>query len=167
MKRKKAPTYKDLSSVLDCDPLTGELTWATQVGRTAKLGEEAGHLCVTSGYRFVKYLGKRYMSHRVVWLLSYGEWPTKEIDHMDGNKSNNAITNLRDVSHCDNTRNSKRQSNNTSGVSGIGWYPRYSKWRVRLSNKLVGYYEDFNEAVHARKQAERDSGYHTNHGRST
>ena len=73
-----------------------------------------------NGYRKIKFEGKQYLSHRVAWLLYHGRWPIGDIDHIDGNPSNNQILNLRDVSHSKNLQNRKSAtSKNKTGFLGV------------------------------------------------
>jgi len=130
----------------------------------ARKGQEAGTFCKDIGYRKVYFDRRVYYTHRLIWKLLYGEDPV-EIDHINGNRSDNRITNLRSVSHLENTRNSKRRSGNTSGVTGVFWLKDRSKWRVSISQELLGEFNKFEDAVAARKQAEKEHGYHPNHGR--
>lgn len=107
--------------------------------------------------------------HRLAWLMTYGDWPEKLIDHINGIPDDNSIKNLRDVSERQNQTN-RRYREGESGVFGVTWSRQNSKWMVRISNQkrkqvYLGCYDDFDEAVSVRKQAERDYGYHENHGR--
>ena len=131
-------------------------------GRGRK-GQEAGTFC-EDGYRYIRVDRKKYLAHRIAWKLLYGEDP-EEIDHINGNRSDNRITNLRSVSRLENMRNRKRASHNTSGVTGVCWYKNRSKWRAYISEELLGDFDKFEDAVAARKQAEKEYGYHPNHGR--
>lgn len=120
------------------------------------------------GYLKTQILGHKFLLHRIAWRWLTGEWPDAEIDHIDGNPSNNAADNLRAVSHTHNVRNAARRSDNTSGVTGVWWDSRAGRWLsyLRYNKKLLrlGLYEDFNTAVEARKQAEEIYGFHENHG---
>jgi len=112
--------------------------------------------------------GKPYLAHRVIWYMVHGEWPD-QIDHINGNKNQNHLSNLRNVDQRTNGRNQKRSSLNTSGVTGVYWHKTSSKWRSVIKvdghRKYLGHFDDFNEAVKARKEAEVKYGFHENHGR--
>jgi hypothetical protein len=100
--------------------------------------------------------------------MHYDRWPEGEIDHINGNRQDNRIENLRDVPRSLNQRNSKLQNNNRSGVSGVFW--RANRWEARIylvsgQRKHLGRFKTFEEAVAVRKQAEMECGYHENHGR--
>lgn len=82
-------------------------------------GELAGYMSV-QGYWTVKVNRKAYKVHRILWEMFNGEIPPKmQIDHIDGNRSNNSLMNLRLVTHRVNGRNQKRRTTNTSGVTGV------------------------------------------------
>ena len=114
----------DITKLVAYDPITGRLTWAARVGTRCQIGAEIG--CVTSGgYRRVKIKGRMYLVHRLAWFLAYGVWPAHEIDHIDGNRLNNKLENLRDVPKAINQRNAYRRKDNSSGLVGVRevWYP--------------------------------------------
>src|SRR5512135_183213 len=85
----------------DCD--TGLITWKVSRGK-AKSGDIAGYVN-GEGYICIKIKGKMYLAHRLAWLMNYGEWPNGIIDHIDHNKQNNSLENLRDVSFSINGQN--------------------------------------------------------------
>ena len=111
-----------------------------------------------------------YQAHRVAWLLHTGEDPgNKQIDHIDRDRTNNRISNLRLVDQQGNMRNQRKFKSNTSGVTGIYWHKVTGKWQAQISDcgkpQSLGYFEDFFEACCARKSAENRLGYHPNHGK--
>lgn len=119
------------------------------------------------GYKVIKIKGKMYLLHHIVWLMVYGYLP-KEIDHVNHNRSDNRIENLREVEHKENCRNKTLNKNNTSGVTGVYWLAKYNVWqaRIRVDGKHIslGCYKDFKEAVKARKEGEHKYKFHRNHG---
>jgi len=141
----------------------------------SKLFCEAGTISTTHKeglkYRTVRFKGKTYKTHRLIWLYVTGYLPV-EIDHEDGNGLNNKWCNLRNVSTLVNAKNHSKQSNNTSGVTGVTVaYARDGglRWKVRIGvngkRKVLGWYKDFKEACSVRAAAEIKYGYHKNHGR--
>lgn len=88
--------------LIDYNPLTGSVIWKVQQG-LARVGEEVG--TVQAGYRKTTIDREQIKIHRLVWFLTNGVWPSGQIDHIDGNKLNNAIANLRDVSMSVNMQN--------------------------------------------------------------
>lgn len=93
-----------------------------------------------------------------------------DIDHINGNTQDNRLINLREVSHSENVKNARRRNDNTSGVSGVHWEKRRNKWRayIKVANrrKYLGYFENFTDAVAARRAAEKLYNFHPNHGRA-
>lgn len=112
------------------------------------------------GYWHGTLLGKRYLEHRLVWLYHHGEWPKDQIDHIDGNKLNNRLNNLREVSNQENQFNRKSVKDSSSKYKGVSWYPKYNKWLAsyRLDKKkyFIGYYETEIEAAKAYDEAVAD-----------
>jgi hypothetical protein len=107
-----------IKGLLSYDQQSGNLYW-TDKQRIALRGKVAGSIDAY-GYLQLSVKGKRYKAHRVAWLLTYGSWPNGEIDHIDGDKLNNRIINLRDVSSQVNAWNRKlAQRNNSTGYRGV------------------------------------------------
>lgn len=113
------------------DPVNGELRWKQTVnGRWAKAGELCGGLDA-KGYRTLALDGRQYKAHRVAWAIHYGVWPEGLIDHIDHNRTNNAIGNLREATQAINSQNLVRaQARNRSGLLGV--YPLHRKWGARI-----------------------------------
>lgn len=142
-----------------------------RIGRVSG-GKKAG------GYVSLVIDGKYYAAHRIAWLIVYDEWvpyPEYEIDHKNGNRSDNRISNLRKVTKSENQRNSAQRVNNTSGVHGVNWKPKYNsiegdgRWVARIWNGprhvYLGSFKSLHEAAIARKAAERALGFtRTNEG---
>lgn len=130
-------------------------------------GTEAGRINA-SGYSSIGMDGRRYLAHRIVWALHHDEWPSGEIDHINGNPGDNHISNLRVVGRQENCHNTKRRAHNTSGVTGV--QRCRDRWAATICvgyrRHHLGYFDDFDSAVAARKAAERLHGFHPNHGRA-
>lgn len=120
-----------LRDAISYDPNTGELRWKRTVnGRWGKAGDLCGGLDA-KGYRALALHGRQYKAHRVAWALHHGVWPTGLIDHIDHNRSNNAILNLRDATQAINSQNlSRAQTRNRSGLLGV--YPHRKRWGARI-----------------------------------
>lgn len=109
--------------------------------------------------------------HRVIWQIHHGEIPPGlRIDHINGNRTDNRIENLRTVSITDNNRNAKLQHLNRSGIHGVYFLKKSSSFRVTIGVDgkclTLGHFKCFLDAAAARKSAELWYGFHPNHGRS-
>jgi len=118
-----------------------------------------------NGYLRLRIGGSLHLVHRIIWMMSYGEWPDN-IDHVDHDRSNNKLSNLRNVTKSENAKNRSLNINNTSGKSGVIQDKRSGRWVCRLgaNHGYVGSYQNIEDAFMARKQAEQSMGYHENHG---
>ena len=144
------------------------LVWDTPDNFRQKNGKTLG-TNRPDGYLSANIDKKMYLIHRLVWLYHYGEFPNGFIDHIDGDKTNNTIDNLRDVTPEESNRNIPKPADNTSGVVGVSWSTHANMWLSRINHEKrtinLGYFKDFEDAVSARKQAEVNYKYHSNHGR--
>lgn len=129
----------------------------------AKKGTIAGTAANKDKYVQISIDDTLYLAHVLIWCWFYGYIPEHDIDHIDRNKSNNKIENLREVSRVCNLRNTLNTARNTSGVKGVGWSKQNSKWRaqIHVNSRSVnlGYSTDFIEAVCLRLVAEQCLGY--------
>jgi hypothetical protein len=155
---------KQLKKVLKYNPESGHFTWRVDVAPRAMKGQTAGNP-KKGRYTKISFQNESYYAHHIAWRFVYGYWPTGEIDHIDGDPSNNRISNLRDVTRQENKKNVKLQSNNKTGVSGVSFDKRIKRWIVKLGKKYIGCYQSEGEAIEKRKQVEVENGYHENHGR--
>lgn len=175
-----------LREILDYDPETGFLTWKARTPDMFRDGARGGAaaacrawnnrysgcraLCAidSCGYCGGHLLNKSVRAHRIIWAWVHDEWPN-QIDHINGDKADNRLANLRPVTNQINLQNASLYSNNTSGSIGVYWYRQTKKWRaqIRVDGRCIslGYFSNFDDAVAARKAAEREYGYHPNHGR--
>lgn len=122
-----------------------------------------------SFYADLRIFGKTYRAHRLAFLYVTGEFPEKHVDHIDGNGLNNKWNNLRDVSVKENAMNRSVPLNNSSGVMGVNFFKRVGKWtsNITVDTKRLhlGYFDNKEDAIKARKEAETQYDYHVNHGR--
>lgn len=121
----------------------------------------------TDGYPAGRVLGHQIAAHRVVWAWVYGVWPDV-IDHQNHNRQDNRIANLRNISVAENRKN-VRYNPPKSGKTSVHWRERHQRWSAKIGignkrSKSLGLYVDLVDAVAAREAAERELGYHTNHG---
>lgn len=147
------------------DSSTGKFYKIKKSGLKGSIGDDITHI-TDSGYYLTQLLGKKYRAHHLAWLYVYGYLPER-LDHINGDKLDNRIDNLREVTNQENLKNSKRFSTNTSGFTGISKYK--DKWRAYIvvdgKQKHLGVFDDIEEAKQARLSANITYGYHQNHGR--
>lgn len=149
-------TQERLKEVLDYLPETGDFVWKVRSTK-ADIGDVAGSVGPL-GYRIMSVDGYRCLAHRLAWFYMTGAWPKKHVDHINGNKDDNRIANLRDVSVSDNAHNTKRlRSTNTSGFPGV--YPKRSMFlsRITVRNRIMhlGHFATIAQARIARLLAEK------------
>lgn len=177
-----AITPAELRQLLDYDPETGAFSWAEpnkswfaspahwEAYRLKREGATPLSTAHSQGYKIGGVGGCMVLAHRAAWACYYGDWPTQNIDHINQDRTDNRIDNLRDVSQGENSKNQRRRGNNTSGVTGVYWDTDRKKWAAAIhlpGRKCValGRYDKLADAVAARKAAEVKYGFHENHGR--
>lgn len=124
-----------------------------------KVGAVAGTINAY-GYKVIKIDGRNHLLHRLVWLLETGDWPKADIDHIDRNKLNNHISNLRDVSRSVNQQNRvKALRNNPTGMLGVSFHKSSNSYRaiIGLNNKQIhiGHFDNPEDARKAYLAAKR------------
>lgn len=178
-------SYAQVSAVLKYDSETGRLFWKERPlslfnDRKGKAranwlrwnkvyaGKEAFTALTTQGYKHGGIFWKLYRAHRIAWLLHYGEWPSGDIDHLNGDPADNRITNLNDGSTTDNMLNQRRYKNNKSGMGGVAWHSRDKKWAVYANiggkRRSLGYFLHKDDAIAARRKANNEMGFSGRHG---
>lgn len=121
-----------LRSRLSFEPDTGVFRWLTTQGGVT-VGSPAGNLN-SSGYMVVGFSGLKIRQHRLAWLFNFGAWPSGTIDHIDGDKKNNRIANLRNVPHRVNKQNMRvATASNSLGVLGVYWSERRVGYMASVS----------------------------------
>lgn len=160
---------KRITEVLDYNPETGVFNWKIQPARRWKNREQTGSLSKSDGYIRITIDGHRCAAHRIAWMWVHGKWPEGQIDHINHDRSDNRIENLRDVTVSENRKNQIPSKANTSGVTGVSWAARDKRWTTRITvngkTMSLGNYKDFKDAVSARKAASKKYGFHENHGK--
>ena len=169
---RELPEQEDLLKLVHYDAETGLLFWRNRgVPQWDKrwAGKPAFNI-PSRGYRVGVLHGIRSIgAHRVAYKYVYGI-DAAEIDHINGNRSDNRIVNLRSVTATENRRNAAMPKTNRSGCVGVHWRSDKNKWVafITLANRytFLGYFADKQDAIHCRQQAEREHGFHENHGRA-
>jgi len=152
-------TQEYVKQLFTYNPDTGDLIWnkrplAKRVGKIA--GTKQKIIKGGKYYIYLKINGNKHLSHRIIWLHQYGNYPINDIDHIDGNGCNNRLSNLRDVSALTNAQNASKRSDNTSGVIGVRFTNNrwYATINVDNTRHHLGSFVKFSDAVNARKNAE-------------
>jgi hypothetical protein len=151
----KALRNPDVRAWLDYDPLAGVFTWKANIGK-ARRGSVAGTTQI-KGYISIGVLGRNYLAHRLAWFFAFGEMPVGQIDHRDGDKTNNRIANLRVATNSQNQANKPRSRASTSGVKGVYWWKTGEKWKAQIvvNNRSIflGYFTTKEDAAEAYQRA--------------
>ena len=159
-----------LNHLFEYDKETGNLIWKIKPssrGHSVKVGDIAGTL-KSHGYLCVGINYNSYRAHRLIFLMHKGYLP-KTIDHINGDKLDNRIENLRAATVGQNQHNRKTNANNTSGYKGVSWNKAQKKWVARITlerkNIHLGYFANVEEAAEVvRKAREELHGSFANHG---
>lgn len=120
-------TQERLKEILHYNKYVGVFTWRDKTNRRT-YGKTAGTVLRGRGYIVIGIGTKVYLAHHLVWLWHHGRMPHDQLDHIDGDRSNNLISNLREVSQRENSMNMKRNAMNTSGVKGVHFDNQKGKW---------------------------------------
>jgi hypothetical protein len=151
----KPLTLERVREVLAYEPLTGDFRWT--VSRRGISAGKAGGL--RDGYVKLNLLGHQPGAHRVAWLLFHGVWPSGEIDHINGNRADNRMCNLRDVPRSVNLQNIRAHKGNKLGLLGVTRSPS-GKYQARISiqdrNTYLGTFATPEEAHQAYLEAKRE-----------
>lgn len=155
-----------LKDNLHYNQTTGIFTWLKTKSRSIKIGDIAG--TVNKSYIRIIINGNAYQAHRLAWLDVYGEIPSNDIDHINHDKSDNRINNLRCVTKRENQQNRTININNVSGFTGVSWNKCAKKWQARIKiaskYKHLGLFTNLDDAIAARKAANLEYNFHINHG---
>lgn len=162
-------TKDELMKLLRYEAKTGHLYWISKgTAKTRVIGTRVGSLCKTSGYRLVGINKHVYREHHLVWLLFNDKFPDGVIDHINHDKADNRIENLRDISQSENTRNQSARRNTSSGEQGIWYCKTRQRWiaEIKLNGKKVfqSKFPDATSAMIAREAKLKELGFHDNHG---
>ena len=187
MAKKALPCPTVLRQLLRYEPETGKLFWKERAAHWFKESDTvsietrcriwntryAGNRAFTrsgdNGYHRGQVFKKDTYAHRVAWTIHHGAWPENDIDHINGVRTDNRISNLRDVTRSVNLQNQRVNARSTSGFTGVSWCKRRSIWRSRIfvggKEVTLGTFAKIEDAVMARAQADKKYGFHENHGR--
>lgn len=140
------PTAGLVRELLGYNPTSGALWWLRKPSNRLLAGSIAGTI-TPAGYRRVGGFGDKrtYGAHHIAWLHFYSQWPG-QLDHKNGNRSDNSIDNLRLATDSQNAANRKRRIDNRSGFKGVSWHKGTRRWCARISvrkkRRTIGYFPD-------------------------
>lgn len=145
---------EELQQLLSYDPKTGFFTWRRTRSRFAYRGQIAGRL-TTKGYRHIAICGEEYYAHRLAWLFSYREWPDGWLDHINRDRDDNRIRNLRLATHVESNQNTRAKSNSRTGLKGVT--QNGNRWMARIRHGgrriQIGSFATKEEAAEAYRNA--------------
>lgn len=145
-----------LKELLQYDADTGRFVWKIKPNRRVVVGTEAG--ANKDGYVVIRLSGVNYFAHRLAWLYVHGKWPNEHIDHINGDRADNRLCNLRDVNRSTNMRNMRAHKDSMVPLVGVSIDSRRSKpYRASIytdgKHKHIGYFATADEARVAYMQA--------------
>jgi hypothetical protein len=158
---KSKVSYDRLREILTYIPDTGVWLWKDPPPRSkVNKGDLAG--CISRNtkhpdncYRRIKIDGRMYKAAILAWFWTYGVWPSKDLDHANGDSLDDRINNLREATDSQNRANSRVPMHNTSGFMGINWNKRNKRWHVRVMKEgyrhWVGAFKSLDEAKEAHR----------------
>lgn len=158
-------TQEKLIEEFTYNPETGVVT-KNHLSHHFNIGDVMGHLH-NQGYLSICIGNKSYLLHRIIWVMQTGEWP-EQIDHINHNKTDNRWCNLREVGNRENLMNMSKKKNNSSGYTGIRISPKGKYWPHIMVNRkqiFLGSFDNLEDALEVRKEAEIKYGFHKNHGK--
>jgi hypothetical protein len=173
------PTPGLLRRLLRYEPETGKLYWRERpsemfaaeryrkIWNTRFADKEAGYIG-SGDYRQICMSGRMFLAHRIAWVLYHGAWPSDQLDHINGDRADNRISNLRECDNATNGRNARMWSNNSSGVTGVYWHKGGQRWaaNIKFNNRQVhlGHFDTIEEAAAVRREAAARFGFSERHG---
>ena len=153
---------RDLQQILRYEPDAGRLYWlnrpysffplerAANAWNAKYAYSEAFTAYAKNGYLVGNIFYRRYYAHRVIWALVHGKWPDRDIDHINGDRADNRLCNLREATNAENAYNMKTPAHNTSGYKGVGWHVATQRWRAQITvdgaYKHLGMFDTAEEA---------------------
>lgn len=143
-------TAKRLREILEYDPVTG-------IFRRRSSGKRVGTINRALGYRLISVDDVRHYEHRLAWLYVYGRWPKVQMDHINRNRADNRLDNLREANHSESLCNQRVRKDSKSGFRGVVWNSQNGKWKavVQKDGKryFAGFFTDASTASKARDAA--------------
>ena len=137
--KQSAITHDEVLHYFSYDAITGVFLWNINKGKKVKAGDRADH-STKNGYRRVQISGVSYSAHRLAWFYVHKEWPISCIDHINRDKQDNRIENLRLATHQQNLQNRLPNGNGTSMFKGVCWRLRSKRWEASIKHNGQSFY---------------------------
>lgn len=157
---KPLPSLAELNDLLDYNPETGLFTWKKSRSGNGGVGSIAGSLQKETGYISITINRKRFRAHRLAYKMYHGSDPVDQVDHIDMDRANNCIANLRDATNSQNRRNTRPPKTNTSGFKGVSLHSNGKKWeaqiKINYKTTYLGSYKTKEEAALAYEKAAKE-----------
>lgn len=164
---KEELTQEQVKEVLDYNPLTGLLTWKRKPSKSVVVGTVAGSKH-KNGYSYTQLYGCNYPTHRLIWFWVHGKFPEGVIDHINHDRMDNRLENLREVSIAENMKNKSKLKGTLIGEQGIWFCKRRQRYvsEITLNGKKVMQrtFKLFDDAKKAREDKLAELNFHQNHG---
>lgn len=153
-----ALTLERLRELLEYNPATGDFTWKAARENSVRSGRVAGWVSV-KGYKIVEIDRKQFPAHRLAWFYVHGGFPSGQVDHINGLRTDNRLANLRIVSNSVNQQNKRRaRSDSKTGILGVHLH-RPGKWQAKINvggrKKSLGMFDSPTAAEAAYLDAKR------------
>ena len=140
MRNLKRITHEEVIELLHYDNDSGLFRWKTRTSNRRAMSIAGCVDNTKKGYVVIRINGRLYYAHRLAWFYVHKEWPEREIDHINGNASDNCISNLRNASRSENQSNLAAPSSNTSGFKGVSWNKSMKMWQSQITVNHVNNY---------------------------
>jgi HNH endonuclease len=138
MKLRLSLSAERLRELLRYDYETGVFAWRHRHGtRGGVNAEDVAGSHDRDGYILIGVDGRHYRAHRLVWFYVFGVWPKAEVDHINGNPSDNRFINLREASRADNSYNMRRKRSNKAGYKGVRRNGPNWQAAIKVNGKFV------------------------------
>lgn len=158
-----------LNQVLTYNPETGVFNWKQAISNRVHVGAEAGAI-TRNGYRMIRVDGENLYAHRLAWMFVHGQMPDRIIDHVNLDRDDNRIENLRECDHSENNCNSYLRRDSPSGIKGVGWDSHREKWACSVRHRGRRLRKRFDTLAEAenwvRSVRESLHGEFVNHGKT-
>jgi hypothetical protein len=152
---KNPPAQSLLRELFHYDPETGIFTRLIARSKKIKVGDVAGSIDVTTGYSLIRVAGRQYKAHHLAWIYVHGTPPHMWIDHINGIRHDNRISNLRLATPQQSNANRGAFAHNRSGTKGVHWNRRLNKWVARIHvngrDVHIGLFAEKADAIKARQ----------------